>query len=331
MKQEFARSQESAKSLSSPESKLHAFKMSTAASRAQGNARLRFEKMVKRAEMEILERERLASAQTAEQRAETLAMEVLHRPGSLLTKQDIARIYQESDCHSTVTAPQDCSAFTSQRTADGTCNNLQHPTFGAANTPMRRLIPPRYDDGVSRLQGTLQIRRLSIVPGPFSPPNPSPRVVSLGVVGDRPLNDSKFSHLLMQWGQFMDHDLDAIPEFEGRCPSGCAVEENSCVPFPVPQDDMEVSRISGPDSQFCHAFRRSQPACDQEMPEAVTPREQLNSLTHWIDGSMVYHHDPDVQMNLIRDKDSDGLLRVGPPVPGIEKRLHSFSGWLRVS
>lgn len=318
MNAEFAKKQDAVKLLTSAEKKHHAFKMSTAESRAQGNARLRFEKMVKKAENSILEEQQLATAQTAEERAAVLAKEVLHKPGSLLNKDEIARMYQASKCHMTVPTPTDCSSMMNIRTADGTCNNLQNPTFGAANTPMRRLIPARYDDGVSRLQGTLQIRRVSIVPGPFSPPNPSPRVVSLGVVADRPVNDTQFSHILMQWGQFMDHDLDAIPEFEPDvCPANCMVEEDSCVPFPVPEDDEEVSRISGTNMQFCHSFRRSLPACDGQTTEAVTPREQLNSITHFIDGSMVYHHNASVMMNLIRNPDSpDGLLSVGPPVQG---------------
>ena len=291
--------------------------MASAESKAQGNARLKFEKMVKAAERSIMEKNRLAKAQSTEDQVEALAMEVLYTPGSLLTKKEIAKIYQESECLKTVTAPTNCNSIPrNQRTANGVCNNLRHPTFGAANTRMRRLIPAQYDDGISRLQGTLQIQRVSIVPGPFSPPNPSPRVVSLGVVTDRPDNDTQFTHILMQWGQFMDHDLDAIPEFE-KCPEGCAVEEDSCVPFPVPQDDTEVSRIAGMDSRFCHGFRRSLPACEEEMPEGVEPREQINSLTHFIDGSMVYHHDPRVQSELIRDPNSpDGMLSVGPPVAG---------------
>lgn len=291
--------------------------MVTAESLAQGNARMKFEKMVKRAESSILEKQRRTTAQTAETRVASLAMEILHKPGSILTKQEIARMYQESECHKTLVAPPDCTSMTRQRTANGVCNNLENPTFGAANTPMRRLIPPQYDDGIGRLQGTLQIREVSIVPGPFSPPNPSPRVVSLGVIMDRPDNDTRFSHILMQWGQFMDHDLGAIPEFDGKCPPGCAVEEDSCVPFPVPRDDDEVSRVSNGNSRFCHVFRRSMPACDGN-GEALMPREQLNSLSHFIDGSMVYHHNASVQMNLIRNQSSpDGFLNVGLPATGM--------------
>lgn len=289
---------------------------------AQGYARLKFEKMVKKAESKILEKQRRATVQTTEERVESLAMEFLHKPGSLLTEQELAEIYQESECRRTVPTPTDCSAFTEVRPTDGLCNNLQNPTRGAANTPMRRLIPPQYDDGISRLQGTLQIRGVSIVPGPFSPPNPSPRVVSLGVVLDRPDNDTQFSHILMQWGQFMDHDLDAIPEFE-MCPPGCEVEEESCVPFPVPEDDDDVSRIRGGKARFCHGFRRSLPACEPETTtHSVEPREQINGLTHFIDGSMVYHHNSNVQMNLIRNKSSpDGLLNVGPPATGKERSI----------
>lgn len=286
---------------------------------AQGYARLKFEKMVKRAESQILEKKRRTTIQSAEERVEYLAMQILRTPGSLLTKQELARIHEESECRKqTVLVPTDCSAFMQVRSADGTCNNLQRPTIGAANTAMRRLIPPRYDDGISRLQGTLQIRNVSIVPGPFSPPTPSPRVVSLGVVLDRPDNDTQLSHILMQWGQFMDHDMDAIPEFEeNMCPSGCQVEEDSCVPFPVPQDDNGISRISGGNAQFCHGFRRSLPACTPGTNRLVEPREQINGITHFIDGSMVYHHNSSVQMKLIRNESSpDGLLNVGPPATG---------------
>ena len=302
---------------SSAKAKLHSFKLASAESLAQGKARLKFEKMVKRAEKEILEKQRHATIQTTDERIESIAMEILHRPGSILTEQEVKQMYRASGCNRTVPTTTNCNsiAVRKHRTANGVCNNLQNPTFGAANTPLRRLIPSRYDDGIGRLQGTLQIRRAPIVPGPYSPPNPSPRVVSLGVINDKPFNDSDFTHILMQWGQFLDHDLDLIPEF--HCPSGCSIDDDRCVPFPVPKDDIEVMRSTSKNSS-CHRFARSMPACNRPNPTSLTPREQINALTHFIDGSMIYHHNPRIQRTFIRNMTSpDGLLNVGPPATGM--------------
>lgn len=33
------------------------------------------------------------------------------------------------------------------RTADGTCNNSEHPWRGSAMLPMQRFLPPVYEDG----------------------------------------------------------------------------------------------------------------------------------------------------------------------------------------
>ena len=40
-----------------------------------------------------------------------------------------------------------CNSGAKYRTIDGTCNNLQNPLFGATNTPLQRILPPKYDDG----------------------------------------------------------------------------------------------------------------------------------------------------------------------------------------
>ena len=46
---------------------------------------------------------------------------------------------------------QDCKTASHQfRSIDGSCNNIQHPHWGQANTALHRLLPSVYEDGKSR-------------------------------------------------------------------------------------------------------------------------------------------------------------------------------------
>ena len=322
--------------LTKTQERLRAFKMASPKAKAQGKAAQQFERMVNLAEKKILKSQRQATAQ-ASSMAEALAEELFHKPGSILTSQELAKIYQESECVNVVEPPPNCNEPVVQkhRTANGVCNNLRFPTRGAAFTPLLRLISSRYEDGLSTPRAFLQSQDSPLFRlGPFGTPYASPRVISMGVVRDREDNDTTHSHILMQWGQFMDHDLDLIPEFEpDDCPEGCEItseNQGMCYPFRVPEDDQEVmvSRTD-PEAPQCHEFRRSVPICpseeeEEESPFILRPREQINAITHWIDGSMVYHHDPDVLNNMIRDPDSDsGQLRVGPPATqGMSHIMH---------
>jgi len=313
------------------EKKLRGFKMATPTSRAIGRAQLRFERMVKVAERKIIQKQRLATTHNSLTRAESLAFELLHRPGKVLTSQEIARIYSESECTDPVTVrPATCRSPRSIffRTANGICNNQESLAFGAADTAVRRLIPPRYDDGVFRARGFLQSTASPLFNGPFSPPNPSPRLVSTTIVRENNISNPQLSYILMQWGQFLDHDLSFLPEHEREeCPEGCEIneeEEASCYPIPVPVNDNEVLARSHASERRCEPFQRSFAVCMTKTEAnlrtgAIPPKEQINAITHFIDGSMVYHHDPQIQRNLIRDRSKGkGQLRVGPAVAGMQ-------------
>ena len=306
---------ESTKVLRTPQDLLYEFKKPSAKALAQGRASLLFENAVRRAEKKLLEAERKAvHTSDARVRGEELAKELLHTTGTLLTKQEVAKIYQESNCVEFV-QPPDCSSaeVKHQRTADGTCNNLNNPTFGAAVTPLRRIITPTYEDGISQLRGTMQSQDAGLLSSPFSPPTPSARLVSLNVILDRQEASNQFSHILMQWGQFIDHDVDASPVLTSDC-QGCNFTD-VCVPIPVPQDDQIFGNSSTP-ARECHPFMRSSPACpDPQTPAGtVPPRQQINEITSFIDGSQVYGSSSELQEEL-RDSGS-GRLRTGPNIPG---------------
>ena len=245
--------------------------------------------------------------------------ELLLTPGSLLTKEEIAELYSESGCQDVTPTPRCRLNRLKYRTIDGTCNNPLHPTWGAANTPFQRLILPQYEDGISTLRGWIQSTGSPLFAGPFAPPNPSPRIISLNVVQDHPPVDKQFTHMLMQWGQFLNHDTNLAVGFPGGCPEGCTQDNPlRCAPFPVPLDDTEVQATRADDDIYaCLSFGRSIPACDQTQPTKLTQRDQLDGVSAFIDASQVYSNNATLLNTLIRDTSSGkGLLRTGAPAPG---------------
>ena len=41
-----------------------------------------------------------------------------------------------------------CDTKNKFRTPDGSCNNLKNPKYGMSATPLKRLMPSKYDDGM---------------------------------------------------------------------------------------------------------------------------------------------------------------------------------------
>ncbi len=312
---------------------LHAFKRASERTIEQGKARIMFERLIHRAERSILENERLDMEDASNRaKAEEIAKILVNKPGSVLTKDEVARIYQVEKCPEP--PPVDCSDTSMQtmRSVTGVCNNIEKQFLGSSGTPFRRLIEPQYEDGFSRLRGTMQSEENSILngePGPFQPPNPSPRVISLSVIQDLPIFNNSNTHLLMQWGQFVDHDLGFAPAFNEKCNPGCEGTEK-CVPIRVPSSDPTFG-MQGPDREdICLTFPRSVPACDTEAAHGqVRPRQQINELNSFIDASQVYGSN-EVVYRAVRNPNS-GRLRTGPRIPGectvhVIIRVATYSG-----
>ena len=95
------------------------------------------------------------------------------------------------------------------RRIDGVCNNVAHHEnrhWGATGTPFNRLAPVAYADGLSH---------------PRSAPGlPSAREVSeamhaaavSGTASPGPLTTKGLTLMVMQFGQFLDHDITLTPE-----------------------------------------------------------------------------------------------------------------------
>ena len=90
--------------------------------------------------------------------------------------------------------------------------------------------------------------------------------------------------MVMQWGQFLDHDITLTPENDVECE--CGGEENNddeCFQIPIPTNDPFYSTLPSPPT--CLHFSRSTAFCTS------TPREQFNLITSYIDGSSIYGSD----------------------------------------
>jgi peroxidase len=148
---------------------------------------------------------------------------------------------------------------------DGTGNNLSQVEWGSTNEKLIRLANSEYGDGISTPNGT---------------DRPSPRQISnvLADQGDQDIiSDRNLSAFVYAWGQFIDHDL-------GLTETGTTEPMAISVPTGDPYFD--------PTGTGTKAIRTVRSLFDPATGTSTSnPREQLNSLTSWIDGSMIYGSD----------------------------------------
>jgi peroxidase len=172
---------------------------------------------------------------------------------------------------------------------DGTGNNTAHPGWGSTFEDLLRTAPAGYADGVS---------------APAGPFRPSARLISTIIAtdpsdGDTP-NDRFLSDMIYAWGQFIDHDL-------GLTPRGTETF-NIVVPPGDPSFDPK-----GTGTQVIPSTR------SQYDPKTGTgtgnPRQQVNALTAWLDGSAVYGSDP-VRADALRAH-VGGRLLASPGADGV--------------
>ena len=144
------------------------------------------------------------------------------------------------------------------RTLDGSGNNLAHPDWGAANTQYARVAAPNYANKAGAMVG-----------------GPDPRYVSNRVFNDVDPNlfsENGVSQWVWAWGQFIDHTIDLRDETPG---------ESAPIPFDS-TDPLE----SFTDDLGAIDFSRT-PAAPGTGTKA-SPRQQINTVSSYIDGWSVY-------------------------------------------
>ena len=196
------------------------------------------------------------------------------------------------------------------RTIDGTCNNLINPLLGAAFTPFRRLLSAAYEDGISQPVG---FQQAFLMKQPFDPPRPSPRLISRNIIMDLEINQTQVNYMLMQWGQFLDHDYayliesSTLNDEEIECNTCKPMGE--CVPIPVQPDDPQFGLGTIQNGNCLSFIRAGVSSVTPVGGPQFGPRQQINQITHWIDASNVYGSLPEEEKELRAFK--NGLLREG--------------------
>ncbi|XP_043196790.1 peroxidasin homolog isoform X2 [Amphibalanus amphitrite] len=197
------------------------------------------------------------------------------------------------------------------RSVDGTCNNLQRPLWGASLTGFRRLLPAEYENGFNTPRGFDSETRYN----GFLLPN-ARSVSSRLAATDTITEDGEFSVMLMQWGQFIDHDMDhALPAFsevsfdgQHECDSTCR-NDPPCFNIAIPPGDRREAH------HRCMRLVRSSAACGSGSTSVfgheVMPREQINGLSSFIDGSMIYGNTETQAHHLRNHSYPTGRLRNG--------------------
>nr|XP_050854464.1 uncharacterized protein LOC127065731 isoform X1 [Vespula vulgaris] len=191
------------------------------------------------------------------------------------------------------------------RTSDGSCNNLKNPWWGSAMSTMQRFLPPSYDDGIQSIRRSKD-----------GNPLPSPRVISDVLHEDRDIQLASITHMLMQWGQFVDHDLAATGQsrgFNGSVPQCCLNSGLGFQPFEFTHPECLPIAVDPQDSFFarfgvkCLEFLRSGSAPREDCQFGA--REQLSQVTSYLDASTVYSSNAFQSDNLRLFR--NGLLQYG--------------------
>jgi hypothetical protein len=169
------------------------------------------------------------------------------------------------------------SAVADDRSFDGTGNNLVHPEYGVAGAHLLRRSPSAYADGLSAMARA-------------SAPNPRDVSNSIAAQTVSYVNARGLSDFAWQWGQFVDHDLDLTK-----------LGTESVTITTQPTDPVFNGTSMG--------FSRS--VYDGATGTNV-PREQVNAITSYLDGSQVYGSDA-ARANALRTHTGGRMLVLSTP------------------
>ena len=149
----------------------------------------------------------------------------------------------------------------------GSENNKENLEWGEAILTLRRLVNQAYSDGISELSNS---------------ESPNPRVISNTVCDQQPgsniIDERDLSDMNWVWGQFISHDIDFTPT---------AV-------FDTRLQNLERIQIIAPNNDPYYREGQTMMSVFRSLYDVRTGisnennREQINTVTPWLDGSVIY-------------------------------------------
>src|SRR5687768_6639619 len=167
------------------------------------------------------------------------------------------------------------------RSVDGSGNNLAIPDQGAAETQQIRLgYRDEFPDGFGDAIVT-------------TPERANPRTISNALsaqTGDV-LNDRHLTDWAFQWGQWITHDLDLTRNGTEFNTLSTGVLGDFSIPIEDPRDPLGPRPIPFNRSEIVDGTGKPDDPTTPDVNELVR-RDVVNSITSYIDASMVYGSDP---------------------------------------
>jgi peroxidase len=170
---------------------------------------------------------------------------------------------------------------TTIRALSGAGNNVEHPDWGKANTQYLRVAAPNYTDGIAEMPG-----------------GPPTRYVSNRIfndIGQNLFSENDITQWGWAWGQFMDHDFGLRDETPA---------ESAPIAFDRGDELESFTNDFG-----AIGFSRTPAASGTGV---TTPRQQINTLSSYIDASNVYGV-TDSRLEWLRAGPVDGNLANNEP------------------
>ncbi|XP_051159768.1 peroxidase-like [Leptopilina boulardi] len=200
---------------------------------------------------------------------------------SLWKECDPSNPFSESKCGDSFNRECKKSKY---RTADGSCNNKLHPTWGMTFTRYARLVPANYNDGYYSPRRSKSGKTL-----------PLARILSYVFSPDKKIVDKKYSSLATQWTQILTHDIVLSDNRENTTDTNCCSDNGKlvrnpakyplCYPALLPKDDVDFG-WSG--IECFNSFIRKHTDVDRGCGPRDGVHNQLVITTHFLDLSGVY-------------------------------------------